>query len=578
MSLNPHAGPVPLEGDDEYAGVGVFDGALSARDIELLVGTAADAVLTYTPDGVLRWVSPSIESLTGWKPHDLVGKRFLLPDPAAQAALSSARKAAAAGHGPDRFEQTTLVPHSDGSLHWMHLKVLLVRNEEGKPGYFLSSMRDVDAAVQAEQALAASEEHYRLLAENSSDIVFRTSADSIVLWTSPSVKSVLGWDPEDLKGVSILEFLHPEDRETVLAASATTLEGERVEFEARYHTSEGQYRWLQITARPILDENGKVIGKVGSCRDVHEEVLAKQSSSKFERLFSLAMASAPSGMAVVDLDRRFISVNPALASLLEMAEESLLACRIPDIVHPEDDNEDLRMRAEVLSGHSTSATGLMRLRRLDGSVLWVQHGIGLLRDDSGVPLYYVSQFVDVTAQKKAQDELVHLAGHDPLTGLANRRALVDWMETVLAHPPRSGAAFAVLYLDVDGLKPVNDTYGHSAGDELISTVAERIKRVVREEDITCRLGGDEFVVALPEVASAEQALVLANKIKDRIAQPMRIAGKDMSVTASIGVALSEPGESPARILQRADLALYQAKSTGRNKATAFEPVFDSIRD
>lgn len=428
-----------------------------------------------------------------------------------------------------------------------------------------------DELAVALAALAASEQNYRLIAENSSDIVFRTSVDAVVEWTSPSTEAVLGWTLPDMQGRLISDFLHPDDREAVQRAGADAASGERVSFVARYRTKGGDFRWLEVTARPLMDEHGAVIGKAGSCRDVNAEVLARQEAERSQRLMQLTMDSAPSGMALIDLDRRFTQVNAPLARMLGFSADVLVKKRMPEVLHPEDDTFDIAMRIELLSGKSTTVVREVRMIRADGEIIWVQHGIGLLRDDDGTPLSYVSQFVDITDARESRSVLEHLATHDPLTGLLNRRSLLERMDPILAHHGRRSTRLAVLYLDVDGLKPVNDTHGHLAGDQLIVEVGQRIREQVREEDLASRLGGDEFVVVLPDSDGMHDALTVAEKLKAAIAAPCMVNGAEIRVTVSIGIAIAEPDEVPARVLQHADLALYRAKENGRDRIEVFMP-------
>jgi diguanylate cyclase (GGDEF)-like protein/PAS domain S-box-containing protein len=242
--------------------------------------------------------------------------------------------------------------------------------------------------------------------------------------------------------------------------------------------------------------------------------------------------------------------------------------RIDDILHPDDHAIDQVLRREVQAGMQRSGVKECRLLRADGTVVWVEHAVGLVRDEAGAPVAYVSQFVDISEARESRRELEFLAGHDPLTRLSNRRSLVERMGTALEQLPRTGTRIGVVFLDLDGLKTVNDTYGHAAGDELIVQVAERIRRSVRSDDIVARLGGDEFVVVLIRVHDLGEASAVAGKIRAVMTQPIGLAQGQVVVTASAGVTLAEAGEAPDDAIARADSLLYQAKSAGGNRAIA----------
>jgi len=281
------------------------------------------------------------------------------------------------------------------------------------------------------------------------------------------------------------------------------------------------------------------------------------------------MESAPTGMALMDPDRRFVEVNPALCRMLTFDAAHLIGRRMVDILNAPDDDVDLRMRDELLSGTTTSATHEVRLIRSDGAMVWVQHAIGLLRDENGVPQSYVSQFVNVTEAREAREALHFMATHDPLTQMLNRRELLARMSKVLAHAPRGGSHLAVLFADLDGLKAVNDTFGHAAGDEIIVEVARRLSGLVRGDDLAARIGGDEFVIVLPTVSGPDGARAVARKIQEAIAEPLLVDGYPTSVGVSIGIALADAGDDPQTVLRHADSALYLAKKAGGSRSEVF---------
>jgi diguanylate cyclase (GGDEF)-like protein/PAS domain S-box-containing protein len=458
----------------------------------------------------------------------------------------------------------------DGRLIWTQHRCRTQYLDDGST-VVVAAARDVTAQVEAENALTESEERYRLLAENASDLVWRTNPNAVVEWVSPSVSKVLGWEPREMVGFAITDFAHPDDLDRMrLAAETASLDG-RVSFEARYRCADGTFRWLEVTARPITDSEGRVVGRVGSCRDVNSEIEAWQAMERSENRLRLAMESAPTGMALTDLDRRFVEVNPALCRMLTVSQADLIGRRMVEIMNAADDDIDLRMRGELLSGAVESVTREVRLVSSTGSLVWVQHAIGLLRDENDVPQSYVSQFVNVTEAREAREALHFMATHDPLTQLLNRRELNARMGKVLSHAPRAGMRLAALYADLDGLKEVNDTFGHAAGDELIIETARRLENAVRDDDIAARVGGDEFVIVLPEVRGLEDAMSVASKVRECLADPMVIDGYPVPLAISIGIAIAEPGDDPVAVIRNADSALYRAKRAGRNRIEFHRP-------
>jgi len=198
-------------------------------------------------------------------------------------------------------------------------------------------------------------------------------------------------------------------------------------------------------------------------------------------------------------------------------------------------------------------------------VVWAQAALALLRDDEGLPRSLVAQFVNVTEAHDSREALRFMATHDPLTQLLNRREMLVRMSMMLAHGRRGRSRMAVLFADLDGLKSTNDTYGHSAGDQLIIESSRRIQAQVRDEDLVARIGGDEFVIVLPEVLELDDALAVAAKIIHGISKPLFVASAEVPLGVSIGVAVAGPGDDATTVLRNADAALYRAKAAGRNR-------------
>jgi diguanylate cyclase (GGDEF)-like protein/PAS domain S-box-containing protein len=552
---------VPAPDDAPLPGTAATDAEVLAELAEAL----ADVLyrIQFFPEFRFEYVSPSVEKLVGFSAEEHYA------DPLISEQLADPGELAEFGgwllglpDGPVEFTKRWTSKAGHGV--WAHHRCLKRTRPDGSVVLF-GAARDVTAQYEAERALAHSQEQYRLLAENASDVVWRTDLGAVVEWVSPSVSSVLGWSPDEMVGTRILDHVHPDDLDRVRGATATANDGGRVSFEARYLCRDGSYRWLEITARPLVDDSGAVVGKVGSCRDVHSEIEAWHALERSEERFRLAMESAPTGMAILDLDGHFVEVNAELCRMLGHGQDWLLTHDMPALVHPADEIVCRRMRDDVISGRAASVTEEVRLIGRDSSVVWAQAALALLHDDEGLPRSLVAQFVNVTEAHESREALRFMATHDPLTQLLNRRELLVRMSMMLAHSRRGRSRMAVLFADLDGLKNANDTHGHSAGDQLIIEASRRFQAQVRDEDLVARIGGDEFVVVLPEVTGVGDALAVADKIIRSIAKPLFIAGEEVPLGVSIGVAVAEAGEDATTLLRNADAALYRAKTGGRNR-------------
>lgn len=533
---------------------------------------AAIGIALVGQDGAFLRVNAALCRLTGRDEPDLMGCSWQeITHPADVAADTELLGELLTGER-DTYRRSKRYVRPDGQIVWVDLTVSCVRDEDQDVRYFINQVIDITDSVLARQALASSEEHYRLMVENSSDVVFRVSMAGRLEWISPSVTELLGWMPEQLIGRRMFDYLHPDDFPEGLDLSPAS--EQRVAFEGRCRTSAGPYLWMDVDSRPLLDEAGRLVGRMGRLRDVQAQHDAQEALRVSERRFRTAMESAPTGMAVVGLDREFVQVNPALCRLLGRSEQWLLTHTLTDVLDPLDDELDRGLRAQLLAGQTSSLSRDHQMIRSDGERLVVEQSTGLLCDDSGQATAYVSQFADVTEARATREQLRFLATHDSLTELLNRRELVTRISGVLARRQRTGVNVGVLFIDLDGLKPINDTYGHAVGDEVIVTVARRIRAQVRSNDILARFGGDEFVLVLPALRSGDDATRIAAGLHAAVELPMPIEGHEIGITLSIGVAVVTPGQDPDVALRQADTALYRAKREGRARTARYDPVVD----
>ncbi len=424
--------------------------------------------------------------------------------------------------------------------------------------------RDVTARYEAARALAEAEAHYQLLANHASDIVFRADSDARISWISPSVRFVLGQEPSDIVGHRATEFVHADDVATLIASTQEVLGERQSRYVARFRTIDGGYRWMSVLVHPVRDAEGNVVGRVGGFRDVQSEVEAQASLRESERRLRLTMEAVPTGLAMVAADTSFVEVNAALCRMLGFDRKWLLSHGLTDVLGPHRDAMD-QLLAAAVSGPDGGATNEQRVRRADGTEIWVEHSLGVLYDDDGGVTSYVSQFVDVTAAREDKVELERAARRDTLTQLANRRELVEQIDRLLQSASGADTGVGVAFIDLDGLKPINDDFGHLAGDALLVAIAQRISAVVRHDDLVARFGGDEFVIVLPSVQSIDDVIAVAEHVRRAVAEPIDLEIGTVNVTASVGVTMCRPGEDSTQVLQRADDALYDAKRAGRNR-------------
>lgn len=312
----------------------------------------------------------------------------------------------------------------------------------------------------------------------------------------------------------------------------------------------------------------------------HQAVLAANDSERrvseglrlAEEELRLTFEEAPIGMAIASLDGRFLRVNKVLCDIVGRSPVELNALRFHDITHPDDIEADVALATRLLAGEIPRYQLDKRFIRPDGLPVWVQLSVSLVHDSRNQPLHAVAHVQDITDLRAARELLLHQSLHDPLTGLPNRRLLTDRLNQALARDARSATGFAVLFVDLDGFKQVNDTLGHDAGDTLLVDISHRLRDVLRPGDTVARLGGDEFIVLAEGVNTEDGAIELAERIRAAVAHPVRL-DRDHVVgcTASIGVTLPSHGQEPAEILRHADAAMYLAKQLGKDQVALPAP-------
>jgi diguanylate cyclase (GGDEF)-like protein/PAS domain S-box-containing protein len=297
-----------------------------------------------------------------------------------------------------------------------------------------------------------------------------------------------------------------------------------------------------------------------------------------EERFRRAFEDAGTGMALIgvggDEEGRFLEVNDALCASTRYTRDELQTMTITAIAHPEDAGETLELVRRLTNGDMDSLQGESRLLDADGNVVWTAFSTSVVRDAGGRPLYRIAQIQDITERKRFEGQLQHLADHDPVTALFNRRRLEEELARELAAAERYGTGGAVLALDLDNFKYVNDTLGHSAGDQLIADVADILRGRLRRTDTVGRLGGDEFAIVMPH-ADESQARSLAEDLLAAIRNEAVVttAKGSRRTTASIGIALfPHPSDqiTVEELLVEADIAMYDAKEAGRDQACVYD--------
>ena len=398
------------------------------------------------------------------------------------------------------------------------------------------------------------------------DVVVVLDRTGQLQYANESARVLLGHDPNAWVGRSGLELVHPDDLDRSLESLIGTADegGRQAPTQFRVKRADGEFVLMEAVANACLDVEG-IDGIVLCLRERTDRSILEQIEEAEER-FSVAFEEAPIGMALVAPDGRWLRVNPAICRIVGYQKADLLQTTFQDITHPEDLELDLDHVQQMLAGEMSWYSMEKRYIHAQGHPVWVSLSVSLVRDRDGNPVHFISQIQDISAEKVLEAELLDRATKDPLTGLNNRTVLADRLTQMLLRASRGGASVALVFIDLDGFKLINDRYGHATGDTVLAELATRLRLVARPTDTVARVGGDEFIV-LVEGVTAEDACSIGERLQETIEAPFVISGDSVAVMASVGVAVAESGElDGAALMERADQAMYASKAARQDAA------------
>lgn len=478
---------------------------------------------------------------------------------------------------PTRNESGRIWLHvlSDGST--IHVNNVGTSIGFGGHDACLVLIRDISEQVKAESEHRASEERFRLIARATSDAVYDLDIDTGTIWWSESFYNTFGFPHGQVQG-TLAEWealVHPDDIARVNLSLQTALDSSASEWEEEYRFRHHEGGYSEVVDRGYLlrDAAGRAVRMVGGMLDVSE----RHRSDADLRLLRRAVEATDNGIVLTDArapDQPIVYVNPAFETITGYSSEEVLGrnCRF---LQRADCSQAAIESVRQAVREEREVRVLLRNYRKDGTPFANEFHLAPVRDAAGVLTHFVGVQNDVTSRQRYEEQLAFRANHDELTGLPNRQLLLDRLQQAVLNAQRYGREVAVVFIDLDDFKLVNDSLGHSAGDEVLRVVASRLREVVRETDTVGRFGGDEFVLVLTEQLDESGLRPLIARIAAALTEPVAIAGASYTLTPSIGYCrYPDAGDDAEILLMRADMAMYQAKQQGRNRAVAYLPEFD----
>lgn len=530
---------------------------------QLLMKTAMDGIHVMDMQGNIAEANDAFCNMLGYSQEEMVSLN--VADFNTQYTAEQLRERFRSLIGKSaRFE--TMHRRKDGKM--IDVEISTASVEIDGQYYFIASSRDITERKKVEQELRDSERKSRMLMDSAADAVFVADPQTECwVYVNDRFESLLGYSRAELLASNIYDYVTPAFRDIYRERFRSIAQSGGVSTrELQLNRKDGTSVPLEMNAVTLPD--GTVYG---ACRDITERKRADEALRIAATTFN-----AQEGILITDADAKILRVNQAFQDIAGYGADEVIGCN-PRIF--QSGRHDAAFYQAMWSAllNTGKWSGEVWDRRKDGSIYPKLMTITAVYDDRLQITHYVAVFRDITMRKESEQAIHRLAFYDSLTMLPNRRLLLDRLQRALVVSARNGRHGALLFLDMDHFKTINDTQGHAMGDQLLIEVARRLQTCVREGDSVARLGGDEFVVVLEELSSeadeaATQTELVAEKIRSELGQPYILKDYECLSTASIGISLfSGHPESAEDLLMHADVAMYQAKTAGRNAIRFFDP-------
>jgi diguanylate cyclase (GGDEF)-like protein/PAS domain S-box-containing protein len=531
---------------------------------ESVLDAAPDAMVGVDELGTIQFVNRQTEAVFGYDRTELIGLPIdmLVPESLRHVHLTHREgyfadpRTRSMGAGLELYGR-----RRDGTEFPVDIALSAVDTDDGL--MVTAAVRDITERKGADQDVR----RLAAILEHSAEAILSKTLDGIIVTWNPAAERLYGYTAAEAVGKPVSILVPPGHVNDVTELLARVGRGEQIkDHETARVRKDGRVIDVSVSLAPIRDSRGEIVGASTIARDITEHKRMDDDLRTAVQRYRPAFESAPVGMAQLDLDGRLVQANDALGDLLGYTASQLLGRTSIELTHPDDAARTVDAIAQLAAGELTSFHAEQRYQRADGDPIWVALSIAAVTNNRGQVQHLLAHYLDITDRKRSEAELAHLADHDPLTGLLNRRGFETELDRQAADVTRYGPSGALVMLDLDHFKEVNDTLGHLTGDELIVSIGEVLKRTVRATDIVARLCGDEFAIILPHALRAD-AQAVADKIVRAVRNQVTVLSGDHPrvVTASAGLAMfDDPGLSGEGVLLNADLALYDAKNAGRN--------------
>ena len=467
------------------------------------------------------------------------------------------------------YDEEYRVVRPDGSTRWIRDRAFPVLRD-GRVYRVTGIAEDITDRKRAGDELRESERRFRDMLGNVELISMTLDREARITYCNDYLLRLTGWRREELIGKNWFDVFIPADiNGSMKGVFAGLLENlpPYWHYENEIVTRAGERRLIRWNNSVLRSASGEVSGTASIGEDITESKRAQEAIQRADARYRATFDQAGVGIVHASLEGRFMRVNRKMCDMLGYEEAELVGRGFAAVTHPEDG----KLTADPVAAlrDSADATAMPEYEKRyvcrDGRTLWGAVSLSLVRDAQGRPEYFIALVKDVTARKEAEEKLIYRAHYDPLTDLPNRTLFYDRLAQVLNQARRHDWTFGVMVIDLDRFKSVNDTLGHSHGDRLLQDVAKRLSQCLRSGDTVARVGGDEFAIVAADLARAQDAAILAQKVLESLAKPFDLDGHEVFIGASVGIAtFPMDGCEGGLLIKNADAALYRAKELGRN--------------
>ena len=455
----------------------------------------------------------------------------------------------------------------DGTRRKIEVSASLIKDSSGKPVGFRGISRDITDRKQAEETISQSEERYRTMLDEMADAYFEVDIAGYFTFVNDSICRHLGYSREELIGSNFRGHMAKEEFDKVYKAFSNIYITGNPERDIQYKIirKNGTTGFAETAGFPLQNQKGEIIGFRGVGRDITQRRQMEEALRQSEERYRTIIEAMEEWYFETDLTGNITYFNDIFANIVGHSQKDITGLDFRSFIKKEGADSLSRLFNQVFKTGKATKNFPYEFIGTDGTVTSAEFSIFPKMDKEGEVCGFRGVAHDITERKQAEEKIQYMATHDALTGLPNRLMFSQMLNHAIQSAKRNQRQFAILFIDLDRFKTINDTLGHEAGDQLLQEIGARLKQTLRAADLAARLGGDEFIILIEDISDVNHAATVAHKIITSIINPLTLMGQECRVTASIGISIyPKDAEDEQSLMKNADLAMYLAKEEGKN--------------